>query len=88
MAGTAGRLASAPRFTLLSCLDRRHFAVLADARHLMCERDFRQALAGCGDALCVWQLFAQWPLYRGLQALGQTAARPVSARMQQSNASP
>ncbi|MDP1954033.1 MAG: PTS sugar transporter subunit IIA [Polaromonas sp.] len=66
----------------------RHFALLADARHLMCERDFRQALAGCADAPSVWQLFEQWPFYRGLQGSGQMTARTGAARMQQSNASP
>ncbi len=66
----------------------RHFALLGDARRLMGDRDFRQALAACGDALGVWQLFEQWPFCRSLLATESTAARPGAARMQQSSASP
>ncbi len=66
----------------------RHFALLASARHLMSDPDFRQVLAACDDALCIWQLFEQWPFHRGLQAPAQTAVRPVPALMQQSSASP
>lgn len=66
----------------------RHFALLASARNLMSDPDFRQALAACGDARCVWQLFDQWPLYRGLSAQGQSVVWPVPARVQQSSASP
>jgi PTS system nitrogen regulatory IIA component len=82
-----------PVFDLLAILVPKpavpgHFALLGDARRLMGDRDFRQALAACGDALGVWQLFEQWPFYRNLQATEFTVARPASARMQQSNASP
>ncbi len=66
----------------------RHFALLAEARHLMCDRDFRRALASCDDAFCIWQLFEQWPFYRNPQLSVQAVARSVSACMQQSNATP
>lgn len=66
----------------------RHFALLADARHLMCHRDFRQALVSCTDAFSIWQLFEQWPFYRGVQPSGQTVAPPLPTRMQQSSGVP
>ncbi|WP_395059399.1 PTS sugar transporter subunit IIA [Polaromonas sp.] len=65
-----------------------HFALLGDARHLLGDRDFRQALAACGDALGVWQLFEQWPHYRSPVATEPTAASTVPMRVQQSNVSP
>ncbi len=65
-----------------------HFALLEDARRLLRDADFRQALAGCRDAHDVWQLFERWPFHRSLLAPGSAPGQPLSARMQQSSATP
>lgn len=38
------------------------FALLARLSRMLSDRDFRQALGGCTEALRVWQLFEQWPV--------------------------
>jgi len=60
----------------------QHFALLADVRHLLSDRDFRDVLTRCIDPLEVWQLFEQWPFYTGAARL-----RPLTD-MQQCNARP
>lgn len=61
----------------------QHFALLTDFSQLLSDRDFRQALVACTDALEIWQLFEQWPFYKGPARLARTMKVAAGLRMQQ-----
>ncbi|QTN26214.1 PTS sugar transporter subunit IIA [Rhodoferax sp. AJA081-3] len=64
----------------------QHFALLSDFIQLLSDPDFRQALVACVDTLEVWQLFEQWPFYKGVTKSRPPVNGVSGSRMQQCDA--